>query len=208
MRLLSAAIVLSLVAATASAQTPLRTFSPATAALHKVVLKAPPHVGPAPRVYTVQQRALAVRKLLNLTTVPTLSQTITLTPSVPIIAGTAELDYNNASVWSGNFDNLVPAGGEAELHNTQAGYVRIKFNVHSGQRYVFDCRADPSPTPITYNVYLYASEQDGTVSIGPDGHFIFVTYKAPSDEIPIVLLSQAGQSPATWVFYGCDISPF
>ncbi len=208
MRLLSAAIVLSLIAVSASAQMMRSTLSPALRASPRMVLKQPPHVGPAPVRYSLQQRALVVQRLMNLGSTPTLSQTITLTPTAPLNPGAAELDYNNVSVWSGNFDNLVPAGGEVEVHNAAAGYIRIKFNARAGQRYVFDCRADPSTAPVTYNVYSSAPTQTGTVSIGQDGHFIFIMYQVPTDQVPIVLLSQAVQTPATWVFYGCDISPF
>jgi hypothetical protein len=204
MRLLTAVIVLSLVAATASAETPLRTLSPATGTLHRIVPKQSPRPGPAPRAYTMQQRAFAVQKVLNLPVTPTLGQPITLTPSVPFIAGLAELEFSNATVWSGNITSAVPAGGQVQFNFSEAGYVRIVFNARAGQRYAIDCRTSTDVTHLNYDIA--PGPMVGTVPIGQDGHVIIAMDKVPANGMVAVNLYPF--APAGWVFYGCDISPF
>ena len=204
MRLLSAVIVLSLIAVTASAQTPLRTLLPATRTSHRIVPKQSPRPGPVPHAYTVQQRALAVQKVLNLTVAPTLGQPITLTPSTPFIAGVAELEFSSAYVWSGNITSAVPAGGQVQFRISEVGYVRIVFSARAGQRYAFDCRLNTDISHFDYDIA--PGMTNGNVTIGQDGHILIAVEKAPTDRM--VAVSLYPNAPADWIFYGCDISPF
>jgi hypothetical protein len=204
MRLLSAAIILSLIAATASAQTPLRALSPATKTSHRIVPKQSPRPGPVPRAYTMQQRAFAVQRVLNLPVTPTLGQPITLTPSAPFVAGLAELEFSNATVWSGNITSAVPAGGQVQFSFSEAGYVRIVFNARAGQRYAIDCRTSTEVTHLSYDIA--PGLMVGSVPVSQDGHIIIAMDKVPTNGMVAVDLYPDG--PASWVFYGCDISPF
>ena len=202
MRLLSAAIVLSLIAVTASAQTPLRTLSPATGASHRIVPKQSPHLGPVPHAYSVQQRALAVQKFLNLTSTPTLGQPFTLVPSAPFIAGVGELDYGRATVWSGNIGAM--ADGEAVLLASDAGYVRVTFKAQAGKRYAFDCRISTAVAHLDYDIS--PGMINGTAPVGQDGHILIAMDKLSTDQT--VSVSLYPDLPAFWVFFGCDVSPF
>ncbi len=204
MRLLSAAIILSFVAVTASAQTTLRMVSPGLGTLRNTMPFKPPP-GPAPLKYTVQQRAATIQNILHLPSQPTLGQPVTLTPGAPVIAGLAELDFNHATVWDGTFAG-GPVGGVAVLFNGEGGAVQINFSARAGQRYAIDCRAGASSTPISYDISPAAAS--GTVTIGQDGHFLIAMDKAPADGLATVVLYQDRNAPLGWRFYGCDISPF
>jgi len=201
MRLLSAAIVLSLLAVTASAQTPLHNLSPAARTVRPVL--QPPHLGPAPRLYTMQQRAFAVQRLLNLTTTPALGQPFSLNPSAPYIAGVGELDYGGADVWSGDVKSGT-AGGMASFAASGPGWIGVLFNARAGQRYALDCRLMTYAAHLDYDVA--PRMVNGTVPVGQDGHILVAVDKASTDQSVEVHLYP--DTPVFWVFYGCDVSPF
>ena len=163
----------------------------------------------------MRERAVAVQGLLHLQFPPTLGQTITLTPSAPFIPGLAELDFSIASVWSGTLSSLSgPAGGVADIGYTD-GSVQIEFSARAGQRYVLDCRIDPSSSSITYSIaatqipgYFQWGAFD-TTSVGQDGHLLIAVNKVPTAEfVGVLFYPLQGPPVGSWRFYGCDISPF
>lgn len=200
MRALSAAIVLSLITVIASAQTLQRKPS-VVRTPGAVTLR---HSGPVPRVYTPQQRTVAVQKLLNLALPPTLGQPVSLTPGTPYIAGLAELDFGDAAmVVGGNMHHDAPVGGQA-VWTTHSGYVDILFNARANQRYVVDCRSLTGAPHINYTVN--PGNLSGTAPLGQDGHFLIALDKAPTNGMLIVTVDHPQSD--LWFFYGCEISPF
>lgn len=212
MRLLFAA-ALSLAATTVSAQS----VAPAPARVQTPVMRAI-HIGPPPAMYSPQQRALSIQRLLHLPSAPTLTQTITLEPRRPFFAGQAELDMIGGDVVSGPMS--APPGTPSGSYAIPSGLDRIyipngmiviKINASPGKRYAFDCSAylwsSAGGTPsITYTTF--PGHGGGTVSEGSDQHFLFVMDSLPSGGHASVAMTLNTTQSAEMVFYGCQISPF
>ena len=209
MRLFAAAFVLSLTAASAG------DFSPATSPArmdvnHAIAARV------APGLYTMQERAEALQRYLHLAFLPTLGQPITLTPAAPAVPGLAELDFHSANVNTGNlYITWMRAGGEAAILSLDPkpgsldnGNMTIAIRARASQRYDFDCRALPSPKPLSYSVY--PGNVSGTVQIGQDGHFLIAVDKVATDRTVTLFINQITPpfTRSSWFFYGCDISPF
>ena len=208
MRLFAAALVLSLTAASAG------DFSPATSPArmdvnHAIAARV------APGLYTMQERAEALQRYLHLAFLPTLGQPITLTPAAPAVPGVAELDFQSANVNTGNlYISWMRPVGEAAIvsldtqpNSLDNGELTIAIRARAGQRYDFDCRAQPSPTPLTY--FVAPANVSGTVQIESDGHFLIAVDKVAKDRTVTVSVRQITPFlKSSWFFYGCDISPF
>jgi len=213
MRITAAAALLAVAAATAAA--PLTAIEVSPGLQH---LK----IAPAPPVYSPAQLSKALQNILHTLTPPTLGAAVSLTPSAPLVAGLAELDISGAKVISGGMIyGDVPATGAALVNfppnqpaNAFSDYVQIKINARGGQRYAFDCRGDAGAgkAPIQYDVFPSPGpgpETTGSVSIGSDGHFVFVAEARPADGGMIATLTQnTGGKAAYWTLFGCEISPF
>jgi endo-1,4-beta-xylanase len=155
-------------------------------------------------VYSVAERAKAAQQALGLTTLPTLSTPISLTPNSPYGRGGAHLSF-----WKPSFVLGTAGGGEAGVNfwgiHTE-GHVNVGFLSTGASSFLLDCRL-LSGGHITYKVFTGEGEsprEHGEAALR-ENHFILLVPAAPPEGLVSVEL---WPTPVTepMGLLGCDLS--
>ena len=172
-----------------------------------------------PPPMTKDRTIVFAQQAFKLPVPPTLGESVSLTPSVPLVQKKAWLSFTGADV------GATDKGGFAINFRDPNEVWDISW-VTAPTSYLLDCRADiefASPLPatpptllpvtLTYQVWRDSDPPDtfymnGEVTSTPDGHVLIAIGKQYLGTTLIVIFkSKAVPVPFGLSFFGCDITP-